>query len=111
MSKPRPRKKRRAVGEDGAVNHNKFLDEQLDAARHQSSDIRPSPSWTIEPDDKDGLKVHIGSKGRVVLTQHPAFGDQVEIVLHPDEARELLGILPEAIDEADFMRHGGPSFE
>lgn len=107
MSKPRPRKKKPGELAPAGVNPKVCMDEQLDAARQESGDIRPSSSWTIEPDDHDGFKVHIGSKGHIVLTQDPPFGHEAEIVLHPDEARRLLGILPDAIDEAELMRTGG----
>jgi hypothetical protein len=62
----------------------------------QSANIHPS-KWTIEPDDREGVEVCLGEKGRVVLTQYRPFEEKSQIILHPDEARRIIKILPMAI--------------
>lgn len=71
--------------------------------RQESGNIHPH-HWTIPADSHDGVDVHIGGKGHVVLTQRHPFTDEAEIVLHPTEARQLNKILPVAIDAADEHR-------
>lgn len=61
-------------------------------------------SWSIPPDDRDGLEIHIGYKGHVVLSQQRTFEEKSEIILHPVEARALRKILPLAIDAAKNVR-------
>jgi hypothetical protein len=90
----------------------KGINQSVEAVGPQrSADIYDSPEWVIEPESRDGLTISVSAKDFVLLKQTPNFATEQEIRLHPDEARQLLGTLPEAIDEAEFARHGGPTFE
>jgi len=65
-------------------------------------------SWSVPPDERDGLEIHIGGKGHVVLSQQRTFEEKSEIILHPDEARTLNKILPAAIGAAENLRGRTP---
>ena len=109
----RPRKKDRARDCPGAgeqtldsIAESEFTELQ-DGESHKSTHFRLSPTWSIPPDDKDGFSVCIGGRGHVVLTQDRPFVGEVEIILHPGEARYLLQILPDAIEAAELKRGEG----
>lgn len=99
MTRPPPKRKR-AGRESGAVNETKFVEPPALTEAHNSGDCRHSPSWTIEPDCRDGLEILIGDRGGILLRQDNGFQEVQTICLHPDEARRLAEILPEAIDAA-----------
>jgi hypothetical protein len=70
---------------------------------HKSGNVHAFPV-VVPPDDRDGFECFIGSKGHVVLTQHPPFTDEAKIVLAPVEAEKLLEVLPDAIAAAHKHR-------
>jgi len=62
------------------------------------------PTWSIPPDEHDGVEIAIDGKGHIVLTQHRPFEVELTIILHRTEGRRLRKILPAAIAAADQQR-------
>ncbi|MFG5864445.1 hypothetical protein D3C72_2410010 [compost metagenome] len=47
-----------------------------------------------------GARVYVGETGDVCIEQHREGDHEQVVILHPDEARDLIGLIQKAIAEA-----------
>ena len=94
----RPRQRKRAVGEDGAMDHNQSRPAALKSQLQDSDDIHPSNTWSIPP---GGEGVNVEAKpGRVIISQTPICAEIQTVVLNVEECLRLQVILLSAVEAA-----------